>query len=132
MNFTAAEELMATARSAVKGKPIANNTRLYYYEFRDCYSVRLHGYEILRIFPDRFEPSDAGWRTATTKARLNEHMPIGHIHQRDFTWYFTIGDTEYLWSDVHFVSTHTKHGDYPVMTTGDYRAWKEHMMEVEA
>ena len=93
------------------------------------YSVRLHGNEILRIYSDKFIPMDAGWRTVTTKARLNEHMEVGHIHQRDFTWYYTIGDTEYLWSDVYFVSMHLLPHQYPpktqVMSQSEYRAWKE-------
>ena len=65
----------------------------------------------------------------TTKSRLNEHMEVGHIHQRDFTWYYTIGDTEYLWSDVYFVSMHLLPHQYPpktqVMSQSEYRAWKE-------
>ena len=56
MNYEQARKMMKTARSPAKGKPIANNTRLYYHEFADCYSVRLHGNVILKIFPDRFVP----------------------------------------------------------------------------
>ena len=119
MNYWKAQTLMASARFPHKGKPIGNNTRLY--DNDGYYTIRLHNNVIM----------DAGWPTVTTKARLNEHMPIGHIHQRNFQWYYTIGDNEYYWKDVYFVSMHPDHQDDPVMTTGDYRAWKEHMMGVD-
>ena len=131
MNYEQARKIMKTARDPAKGKPIANNTRLRYNQFRDYYSVRLHGNEILKIFPDRFEPYDAGWRTVTTKARLNEYMPIGRIHQKDFTWYYTIGDTTYDWDDVVFVSTlFRNYGD--VMLHSTMPKWASQMQEVTA
>ena len=129
MNYWKAQTLMASARFPHKGKPIGNNTRLY--DNDGYYTIRLHNNVIMEIHRDGFFPMDAGWPTVTTKARLNEHMPIGHIHQRNFQWYYTIGDNEYYWKDVYFVSMHPDHQDDPVMTTGDYRAWKKHMMGVD-
>ena len=134
MNYWQAQRLMATARWPHKGKPIGNNTRLYDNDEFRCehshhYTIRLHNNVIMEIHRDGFMPMDAGWQTVTTKARLNEHMEVGHIHQRDFTWYFTVGDTEYLWSDVYFVMTHP---ETRVMSQSEYREWKRHMMEVEA
>ena len=128
MNYWEAQRLMATARWPHKGKPIGNNTRLY--DNDGYYTIRLHNNVIMEIHPDGFFPMDAGWQTVTTKARLNEHMPIGHIHQRDFTWYYTLGDTEYLWSDVYFISMYPDHQteaspDKPVLSQSEYRAWKE-------
>jgi hypothetical protein len=38
---------------------------------------------------------DAGWRTNTTKERLNgilEEFDLGYIHQKNFQWYFTNKD----------------------------------------
>ena len=105
MDYEQARKTMKTARNPAKGKPIGYKTRLYYNEFADCYSVHLFGNEILKIFPDRFVPMDAGWRTVTTKARLNDLMPMGTVYQRNWDWYMTIGDTTYDWGDVYFVST---------------------------
>ena len=134
MNYEEARKLMKTARNPAKGKPIGNNTRLYFTEstFReDYYSVRLHGNEILRIYKDRFVPSDAGWQTVTTKARLNDLMPIGGVYQRDWNWYYTIGDATYDWGDVFFVSTRDdNYGE--VMLCSTHPKWPSQVKEVEA
>ena len=51
MKWFAAERLMATARNPEKGKPIGNNTRLYYHNagvgHENYYTIRLHGNVIL-------------------------------------------------------------------------------------
>ena len=126
-----ARKMMKTARDAARGKPIGNNTRLYCNGFTDCYSVHLHGNEILRIYSDRFIPMDAGWRTVTTKARLNDLMPIGRVHQKNHVWYYTIGDTTYDWEDVYFVSL--RDGNYgEVMLYSTHPKWPSRVQEVEA
>jgi len=127
MNYWQAQRLMATARWPHKGKPIGNNTRLY--DNDGYYTIRLHNHVIMEIYREGFIPMDAGWQTVTTKARLNEHMEVGHIHQRNFQWYYTIGDTEYLWDDVYFVMMHP---ETRVMSPSEYREWKHSTMEVEA
>ena len=134
MNYWKAQTLMASARFPHKGKPIGNNTRLYFTEstFSDgnYYSVRLHGNEILRIYRDRFVPMDAGWRTVTTKARLNEFMPVGYVCQRNWDWYLTIGDTTYDWGDVYFISTRDEnYGE--VMLYSTHPKWPSQVQEVE-
>ena len=134
MNYEQARKIMKTARNPAKGKPIGNNTRLYFKNtvgYQSYYSVRLHGNEILKIYPDRFIPMDAGWRTVTTKARLNDLMPIGRIHQEDFTWYYTIGDTTYYWADVYFVSLRDEnYGE--VMLYSTHPKWPSQVQEVTA
>jgi len=58
----------------------------------------LHGNCIARTNPDkggRIEISDAGWRTNTTKERLNailDYCKVGRIYQKDFTWYWKDGE----------------------------------------
>lgn len=123
MNYEQARKIMKTAKNPAKGKPIGNNTRLY--DNDGYYTIRLHNNVIMEIYPDGFFPMDAGWKTVTTKARLNEHMPIGRIHQKDFDWYYTIGDNEYYWRDVYYVCMHPDQRDDPVVSVGDYRASKE-------
>tara|TARA_R100000455_G_C6218816_1_gene83963 strand:- start:316 stop:723 length:408 start_codon:yes stop_codon:yes gene_type:complete len=135
MDYEQARKTMKTARSPAKGKPIGNNTRLYYEDpgvgYESYYSVRLHGNEILRIYSDRFIPMDAGWRTVTTKARLNDLMPIGSIHQKNRAWYLTIGDTTYDWGDVYFVSLRDEnYGE--VMLYSTHPKWPSQVQEVEA
>ena len=66
-----------------KGKVIGNNTRLRYNEFRDYYSVRLHGNEILKIFPDRFEPYDAVGISIMTPQRAEAVKILKYIKSHD-------------------------------------------------
>ena len=79
------KELMSSARDKDAGKPIANNTRLYE-ENGDEYTVYLHGNLIMRITKKGWTYYDGGWRTVTTKARLNEYGPR-LVYQKDWEWY---------------------------------------------
>ena len=75
--------------------------------------VRLHKNTIARIYPDicRMYVRDCGWRTATTKSRLNALLGAlcgkdgDHIHQSRGEWYTSRG--EWLeagndWQDCHW------------------------------
>ena len=50
--------------------------------------VRLYNTDILSFFPDdRVKYDSGGWRTSTTKKRMNDYGPLGNvIHQRQFQW----------------------------------------------
>ena len=85
LTFEDCEALMATARNRANGKPMANNTRLYDARL-DSFALRLHDTDILHIHPDGWEINSGGWRTVTTRQRLNDFGPVG-ISQRDFVWY---------------------------------------------
>lgn len=68
-------EYMATARSPERGKPMANNTRLYH--DGDGYRLKLHATNILFINGDGTYTYNAeGWETITTQQRLNEFGPL--------------------------------------------------------
>lgn len=142
MNWNEAQTLMETARDKTKGKPIGNNTRLYFYDagvgHEDYYTIRLHGNVIMKIYRDRIEPSDSGWQTVTTKARLNEHLPRGfYVFQKDWEWFiqdmntnadeptvYPFGDVYYIHDDnrVMLYSTHPK---YPEVYEKDDVDWDE-------
>ena len=109
MNYEQARELMKNARDPARGKPIGNNTRLYSGD--GTYEIKLHGNTILVLHPDGFCPTNAGWPTVTTKARLNEHMEMGQIYQQNFVWYYRLADMVYLFDEVHFVVTHPEYND---------------------
>lgn len=89
MNWYDAQRLMATARDKSKGKPIANNTRLWENNYGNVgsYYITLHGNMIVKIFQEGNEYFHAGWRTVTTKERLNRYMHRHHIIQMDWVWY---------------------------------------------
>lgn len=131
MNWKTAQRLMTTARDKKKGKPIGNNTRLYdsSSNFFNTYEIRLHGNVIMQIYKNRIELSDGGWRTVTTKARLNTHLPQGfYVFQKNWEWFiqdmnvinpddietpmiYPFGDVYYIHNDnrVMLYSTHPKY-----------------------
>lgn len=71
------EELMVSARDRDKGKPVANNTRLYRCNVDDCYELVLHSTAVVKLYDNgSVELGSGGWRTVTTKARINEFGPV--------------------------------------------------------
>lgn len=68
------------------GRKIGNNT---YAERRgDSIAIRLHSTDILTFNSDgSLEANSGGWKTVTTKSRLNEYLPNG----------FGIGQTKGIW-----------------------------------
>ena len=132
MNWNKAQTLMESARDKSKGKPIANNTRLY--EIKNLrmldtggiggYEIRLHGNVIMKIFLHHIEISDGGWRTPTTKARLNQFLPSGFsVYQRDWEWYLKHGDDECVFGDVYWI-----HNDGGVMLYSTHPHYPEKEM----
>ena len=101
LTYEECERLMETARSRDRGKPLANNTRLF--DRGECFALQLHNTDIIRIFPDGWVLSAGRWQTATTKQRLNDWGPVG-ISQRDFTWYIGTPDGDRLFIDGMFVA----------------------------
>lgn len=70
------------------GRKIANNT---YAERRgEAIAIRLHSTDILTFNPDGSTVvNSGGWRTVTTKARLNDYLPNGYgISQSKGLWYW--------------------------------------------
>ena len=69
-------------------RTIAHNTTAERDDDGHAIVVRLHGNEIARLCPRSVRVRDAGWRTSTTKDRLNRILePYGaSIAQRDWTW----------------------------------------------
>lgn len=84
MNFTDAKNRLATARNAEAGKPLSNNTRLY--NRGKYFAVRLHQTDIIEIHPDHYVLHDGGWKTVTTKARINEYSPA-RVYTEKGIWY---------------------------------------------
>jgi hypothetical protein len=76
--------------------------------------VKLHGHEIATFYPaiDTFVLRDCGWRTATTKSRmnalLNAFCPGSTISARNFEWYCN-GE---LWEGDHTFSVVVAEDNY--------------------
>lgn len=85
MDYAQAKTMLASARSKEAGKPIANNTRLF--EVEGGIAVRLHNTDILTFAPDgRVTYNSGGWRTNTTKDRMNTFGPA-RIGAADGLWW---------------------------------------------
>lgn len=82
--FTVAE-MKALWRSASRGKSKGKNDRIE--KNQGGVSYYLFGNEIAFYDPanETVTVSDAGWRSTTTKDRLNT-LGVG-VHQKDFRWY---------------------------------------------
>ena len=93
LTYEECERLMETARSRDRGKPLANNTRLF--DRGGRFALRLHNTDIMFVYPDGWTLSAGHWQTATTKQRLNDWGPI-RIYQRDFAWYVNQGEERYF------------------------------------
>jgi hypothetical protein len=89
--FTQAEEFLAKGRKKTERK-LENNTVLHRID-ADTLAVRLHATDIVLIHRNgTFTLNSGGWRTVTTKARMNDHSPA-RISQTKGVWY--IGGVEF-------------------------------------
>ncbi len=61
----------------------------------------LHGNRIASMFEGKLNLTDCGWRTPTTKERLNSIMQVlgidGHIHQSKGEWFMTLNGITSWW-----------------------------------
>lgn len=88
MNYKQANELLV-GRNKSK-KVMGNNTRLIRHENDIC--LRLHEMNIMTFKPDgSLVLNSGGWKTVTTKARMNEHLEGYSITQAQGIWYLHKG-----------------------------------------
>lgn len=79
-----------------RGKIIANNT-LEHIRTNGDRCIRLHQTDVV-IFKANgdIELNSGGWKTVTTKARINEHIPSRFgLYQKDFEWFIAERDVDY-------------------------------------
>lgn len=79
--FTAAEI------ASMNPRQVANNT--WRYEHGDETVFRLHTTDIVRVMPEYTSCilNSGGWRTSTTKDRMNRFMPAGYSIHADRGWH---------------------------------------------
>jgi len=98
MQYNDAEALFAKARDKNAGKPIGNNTRLV--QVGSDYAIRLHETNIVTLKPDgSIILNSGGYRTMTTKSRINEHAPGIHITQDMGLWYVHVRNQMVFFED---------------------------------
>lgn len=106
MTYKQAEALFNRARDKEAGKPLPGvATRLF--KRGENYAIRYHETDIVTIHPNNSVTlNSGGWRTMTTKAKMNEYAPCG-ISQANGVWYITYKNrkfknwngTEPYWKD---------------------------------
>jgi hypothetical protein len=89
MDYQKAAAMLKTARNPGAGKPLENNTRLVQ-RGRDI-AVQLHGTDVVTFSPSgAVTLNSGGWKTVTTKARMNEWAPF-QVWSDQGTWYVGAG-----------------------------------------
>lgn len=123
-------KLMASAKNKRKGKPIANNTRLY--ETRDnlYYSIELHGNEIVKVYPEGWQIFNCGWTTFVTKNRINE-FTRAYVYQRNWEWFVSTTGFNCSSEDKTFIEgmfiTDPSHAPYEQKTYISYADFKRNL-----
>ena len=95
MNYQEARNILdqksTRTKDGAKYRKLANNT--YLVDKIDYIAVVLHNTEIIKFYQDYFCLDSGGYRTLTTKERINRFSQI-NMFQESFVWY--IGDTAYF------------------------------------
>ena len=85
----------AKAMFNTRKRKLQNNT--YLVQTENGFGVKLHDTIVVEYLPDRTILNSGGWKTTTTKNRINEYMPIGYIYQNKGVWY--IGQSDVVFQD---------------------------------
>lgn len=108
-NYTEADHLFQTVSSRTEYVKLAGNTRLHKLEAQDvpesmrtqapdCFMVTLHGHRIVTFYKDGSLVLDScGWRTVTTKERMNRYLPPGlSLYQEKHEWWIADNRPEFM------------------------------------
>ena len=109
LTFQQAVEKFATAR---KGKPckLAGNTYLEKID-ESTYAVKFHATNVVLIHGDgTFTLDNGGYRTNTTKNRINEYSPA-NVFQQNFEWHLYVRSDSIGTSKFEFVNGMRIEGD---------------------
>lgn len=81
LDYDKALRLLGTAKDSERGKPIANNTRLYIRGTAGAIAMRLHNTDVVTFLPGgTLYLNSGGWRTVTTKDRISYAVRISSIN----------------------------------------------------
>lgn len=84
------KDILEGVENITSSRFIGNNTVEYYVE-NDRY-IRLHHTDILVFSGDCVRISSGGWRSITTKDRINKYLPSGYSLQSDGGFWFICHD----------------------------------------
>jgi hypothetical protein len=90
---------LAKTKAAIRDKPVLSIIKLcderntFYVTYKDkSYAYRLHFTDVVTYTPNRIILNSGGYKTSTTKERMNSHFTIGNIFQKHFQWYVQMKD----------------------------------------
>lgn len=97
-SYQDAKNFLSEGRNPLE-RPYANNTRIY--DRGDSITVEYHGNEVVTFYPNKTRFDSCGWRTFTTKERLNWFLPDGfYVYQEKGIWYLSErGKGSYIFAD---------------------------------
>lgn len=86
LTYAEARRMMERARNG--RRKLANNTYLVQGASKDSFAIRLHNTDVVTLHPDgSFTLNSGGWRTVTTKERINVYAP-GRVASDRGAWYY--------------------------------------------
>jgi hypothetical protein len=89
MNYAEAVK-MVRGKTNRDTRKVGNNTYAYI-QADDSVAIELHGTNVVVIYPDdSVMLNSGGWRTVTTKKRINQYSPI-KVYQKNHEWYLQDG-----------------------------------------
>ena len=78
--------MMVRGKRGVMRRKVGNNTYAYI-QADGSVAIELHGTNVVVIYPDdSVMLNSGGWRTHTTKKRINQYSPV-KVYQKDYEWY---------------------------------------------
>jgi hypothetical protein len=96
LTFNEAANLINRGRNGVK--KLSNNTYLERVD-DNTFAVRLHATNVVLIHSKgSYTLNSSGWRTVTTKARINEYSPA-RLYQEKGQWYLDYQGCSYVFTD---------------------------------
>ena len=79
-------------------RPYGNNTRVQ--RRGDKIAIKYHDTDIMLFSENEISMDCQGWRTSTTKTRLNDNLPSPwYVYQEKNQWYLRNGENTYVFED---------------------------------
>jgi len=84
--MTKEDSIESIKHDLMSSKKVANNTFEVVYK-DNTRAIRFHKTNVITFGTDRYTLNTGGWETATTKDRINKHIPEGYVYQERGDWY---------------------------------------------
>lgn len=89
MNFQEAKNIFEKSRK----RKLYNNT--YLTKTEEGFGIRLHETIVVELLKDRARLNTGGWKTITTKDRINQYSPL-RVFQKSHVWYLGTEENPYF------------------------------------